>query len=391
MIRTMNRRLLALAVVLGCTPPHVDAFFAAQRREIRDPEAVADLRAIGAYPACIGRCDDAGDFTTLAKRAYGTRQLEEAGRLAACITQVATYKPPTPSDIVVHLTNYRLFGDLDRFDDESQTQDLCALRDGSVKRPELVPMFTKYYARTTAQRAHTVAAKLEAELVKDIAGARASRDANLGVFGDELAYCDTKLALIRRLSGEPAFVAREDAELAALRFGVYGPVAMQAAFERDLIVVAARTERAAVAPELDVLLTAEKRSSTMTDSDRARERDLQGTVDRADAAIASRRRGYAIDEATAREQRWTNDPEVKQIRDRVALVDKEIGALFRRRDAMVSTLPHCDDDPKSERCVGDSARAKALETEHNVLRARLVELRSRYEITWPLDSVVEYR
>lgn len=356
-------KALAIAVLAcaSCTT-RVNGFFEHEISSVKDPEALADLRALGDAKACLDRqgslndCDYANDerSTGLAYASYQS-YLTPTARLAACIVSVASYQS-TPDQLSPYLRTYEPFkGDLQ--DRDTELCKVCTPDDDGRGLPaELLPLQNKYLARCTAHADELLTHILEAELPVDVGMARSARDADSPSFGEKLNYIELKLARIDEIGRDPGFAARSGADLRELRYGVYGPTAMRSAFEHDPAVTPARKE-------LERIDLALQSMSPKTEADLARQHDLMGRSDELHAAIATEEAKYSFASTDVRVKAYESAPETLRIKQRLS--------------AMRSELVRADE-------VRDIARADALVVEQRELEAQLVTLRKRFEISWSI-------
>jgi hypothetical protein len=350
----MNYLAIATLAAASCASPRVNGFFEHEIGSVRDPNTLVDLRALGETEACTGdRCDSANRDKSDGKLvgAY----LTPAGRVAECILSVATYQSPTPDELTLHLSTYAAFS-RDLRDRDIKGCDVCTgTSDWSWPAP-LLPLHTKYLARCSVETKDALVHVLEAELSADVAAARSERGYDSHSFGDKLTYCELKLAWIEELGGDPGLVARGHVDLGELRYGVYGPTAMRAAFEHDPAVAPAREEIDRIERDMRALT----QNTKPTEIDQARQLELQRRSDELHTAIATEQAKYSFAASDARVKAYETEPETVQIKQRLSVLKAELGE------------------------VREIGRADAIAAELKQLEAQLVMLRKQYGISWSI-------
>jgi hypothetical protein len=340
---------IALACA-SCTSTRVSGFFEHDIGTIRDPEALADLRTIADQEACWS-CESAS--SNRQQGAPYASYMSPSGRLAACIVTVATYQSPAPAQLSLYVTTYEPFS-RDAREHKLSGCEVCAQDDNDKPLPAaLQPLQVKYLGRCSAESKDHLTHTLEAELPIDAAAARTARDHDDASFGEKLAYTDLKLAWIDELGRDPAFIARARADLGELRYGVYGPTAMQAAFAHDPGVAPAREE-------IDRL---QKKLSSMTphtETEIALQRDQIARTEELQAAISTQETRYSFSASAARVKAYETASETVQIKQRLSQLKTELVD------------------------VRDAQRADALAAEQRQLEAQLVALRKQHGITWSI-------
>lgn len=348
----MKQLAIAIMVCGGCAAPRVNGFFEHEIGSVKDPGIRADLRSIEGAKACSS-CDRADDLRSQGSKYEDFKSyLSPPGRLAACIVTVASLHAPTRDELSLHLHTYEPF----KSDPQDVAAKLCGIcmPEGEIPA-ELISLQDKYLARCSAQAGDVITQTLEAELQFDVAAARSARDDDHVSFGEKLNYVELKLARIEEVGRDPGFVARARADVAELRYGVYGPTAMRSAFEHQAAVALARKEMDWIHGEL--------KGTPETDGERARQRSLVHRSEQLGASIATEEAKYSFAAADVRVKTYESAPETMRVKDRLSVLKSE--------------LMHAAES-------NDITRTDAIAAEQKELEGQLVTLRTRFGISWSI-------